>query len=694
MKFNLMKKTMLRTSLLILIPVMMIGLTAYMISSKSIEQIIKGNVASDAELNGKLITAELESVEALIRQMGGNPELMQVLVNASPDGLANVQKYLADSARTESALVEMLVLVGPDGKSIADSNNGAQVDISERAYFKETLASKKQVFSDAIVSKATGKTVVAVTLPFLQNGDVKGVLLATVIFQSLTDSVDAIKVGENGYGYLIDRTGLLIKHPIQEKVFKENAYDSNNAELDILLDEMTAGKSGEGFYTYNGVYKFVHFVPAGKWTLAVTADYDDFMAPAIRIKQISIAVAATALLVAMLVAWITTKRGLVDPILLLNRAMLKGGDGDLTQRVDIRSKDEIQELGDTFNQMMGMQSEIVNQIRTTSETLQGAAQELSASSQEVSASAEEITASIEQISVEAGHQKESAYSANRAFDELKECIDDSMVLVDATLEGSRESLVISEAGRKQVGQTVSTMEYISSSTHHAVESLDDLNLVAEKVGNISGTISSIASSINLLALNASIEAARAGDHGRGFSVVAEEVRKLAEQTTQESQEVSRQLSQMLARIKDLSQAISDTNGYVSEGVVSVKMVDSTIQEIIAALQSSSEAVNSIRNNLAMEAEKSEVMNRVVRDVSVRCDTTATQTQEISSSAEEQAAITEMLSATAEETSNLAEALFGLVRNFIINGNDQLQSKPMSKPIPFAIQENSERKYIS
>lgn len=666
MKLNLMKKTMLRMAMLILIPVLLIGVTAYSISSQAMETIIKKSVAADAVQNGKLIEGKLEGVAALVRQMGKNEDLVQLLNGADPQRLAAVQSYLANTAKSEGATVEMLVLVGSDGKSLVDSKESTAVDISERPYFKETLETKKQVFSDAVVSKATGNKVVVVTLPILENGNVKGVLLATVLFDSLTGMVDEIKVGNEGYGYLVDSTGLIIRHPDASMVFNKNLNDMGVKELNSMLVEAASGKFVDGYYTYDGVYKYVSLVPVGKWVLGVTANYNDFMAPAIRIRTISIIVAGVSMLLAMIVAYFTTKLGLVEPILRLNNAMLKGGNGDLTQRVKIRTKDEIQELGDTFNQMMQMQSTIVQRIRTTSETLQGAAQELSASSQEVSASAEEITASIEQIAGEAKSQKDSAFSANSAFGDLKACIDDSMVLVEETLGGSMESLAISEAGRKQVGDTVNTMELVSSSTRHAVDSLGSLNQAAEKVGSISGTISSIAGSINLLALNASIEAARAGEHGRGFSVVAEEVRKLAEQTTNESQEVNRHLAQMLEQIQKLSDAIGETNEYVKDGVAKVQGVDDTITEIITAIKNSTEAVSRIRGNLTAETEKSEVMNSVVRDVAARCDSTASQTQEISSGAEEQAAITEALSATAEETSMLAEGLFQLVRNFVID----------------------------
>ncbi len=542
---------------------------------------------------------------------------------------------------------------------------------------KETLSSNKGVVSDIIVNRETGKTIVVITEPIKSNGQTKGILIATILFESLKEIVDSIQIGNEGYGYMIDHTGLLICHPNPDHVNKTNLYD-NSPELDAILDKMTAGETGDGYYTFNGVYKYVAFAPVNGWTLASTANYSDYMAAALRIRNSSLTIAISVLVVALALAYLFTKLGLVKPIKKLSEAMTKAGKGDLTVRTHVKSRDEIRLLGDTFNDMMDMQGNIISEIRDASSIMTDTAEELSASAQEVSATTEEITAKIDRISSDAFNQTEAIETANTAFKRLVTSIEDTDQLTKESRTNSESALSVAEEGRSLIKSTVESINDISHSTDETVELLSRLDKTAEEVSGISSTINGIADSINLLALNASIEAARAGEHGRGFSVVAEEVRKLAEQTSHESGVIQTLLSDILNQVHTATSAINSTKQSVDQGVEQVSLVDGVFTNIIQSVENIVDRIAKIQVSAQSESLVADEMNHIVLGVAEMAHATSNNTQDISAGAEEQAAITETLSASAEEASAMAESLNNLVRNFII-ADTKIKTKKTNIP---------------
>ncbi len=145
----------------------------------------------------------------------------------------------------------MLILVDQQGKALlSDSKTELNINVHEREYFKETLNTGKGVISDVLINKETNSASVVVTEPMKINGKVSGMLLGTISFDTIKAIVNDIEIGEEGYGYLINNEGLLLSHPDSTKENVYSLYEAGNTELNSILDIMTAGKYGDGYYTF------------------------------------------------------------------------------------------------------------------------------------------------------------------------------------------------------------------------------------------------------------------------------------------------------------------------------------------------------------------------------------------------------------------------------------------------------------
>jgi len=664
---NLMKKMMLRMTVLILIPVLLIGIGSYTMASKSLKEEAQDKAKSMTKMYSIMVENKLKSIQGIIQVASTNESLDSLLSNNTLETKTSVKQYLKRIQGNNEGLIEMMILLDKNGDAlVSDTKTDLSINVNHRQYFKDTLAGKEGLMSDVLINMETNAASVVVTEPIKVDGSIEGMLIATIKFDVIKDIVSEIKIGTEGYGYLINNEGLLISHPDAKKENTYNLYEAGSEELNAILDNMTAGKYGEGYYEFEGVYKYVAYAPVNGWSIASTANYDDYMAPALQIRKMSIIIALSAMLVSVVSAYAFTKFGLVKPIQKLVEAMVKAGNGDLTARTDIKTKDEVRLLGDTFNEMMDMQGNIIAEIREASVTLMDTAEELAASAQDTSATTEEITAKIDEIANDAFEQTEAVESANSHFTDLMSGVRQTQQLAEESYKDSESALAVAEEGRTLIKETVSSINDISNSTDETVTVLNELDETAKEVSGISSTINGIADSINLLALNASIEAARAGEHGRGFNVVAEEIRKLAEQTSNESQEIQSLLNDILKQVNNANSSIHATKTSVDYGVQSVSQVDGMFTEIIGSVENVVERITTIKSSAQKESEIADEMSTIVMGVAQMAQATSANTQEISAGSEEQAAITETMSASAEETSAMAESLNGMVQHFIVN----------------------------
>lgn len=669
MKLSLRVKISALLFLLICIPLVLSGTLSYRLSSSALQSTIEEQLAATTASTSKEVLGKLEQVQESLQIAARNTSLSRLPLKPSDNTLkTDAYQFLSDVQKDGGGLTELLAVTDTQGKIIVTSSTSTpDLNVSDRDYFKQALGGTA-VTSDVLISKDSNQPVVVIALPLSSGGKTSGVLLATVSFPAITGAVSDVKIGESGYAYMMDKTGLLVSHPVKDKVMKENAADNGFPELNNLVKDVLAGKKKDGFYSFEGVKKYAVFQPAGNWIVATTANYDDYMAPAISIRNQTIVITLACILAALVLGYLMSEMGVIRPIRKLQKAMALAGDGDLTIHTEIRSKDEFQQLSESFNLMIDKQEMMIRKIRDGSALLMNMSQEMAASSEEISASIEEISANMEEIAAGAENNNASVVNASQVLVQLASLVQLALNKASAASENADISDQAAQNGRIRVQETVKAMDTISVSTGETEAILATLNTQSATVTEIVGVINTIAQQTNLLALNAAIEAARAGENGRGFAVVAGEVRKLSEESNKRANEISELVERMVDQIGQAVAAMKGASSAVTQGVDIVQETDRAFMHIIKTVQVINHNVKEIEEITRDEVATSDQIISLIDAMGSISEQTATNSENVSSNIEEQSSTVSNLASSAQEVSAMANELEGMVENIKLRGD--------------------------
>ncbi|MBZ9634536.1 methyl-accepting chemotaxis protein [Clostridium sp. FP1] len=348
----------------------------------------------------------------------------------------------------------------------------------------------------------------------------------------------------------------------------------------------------------------------------------------VAIKKNIIAIALISLFIAMLLSYFFTTKKIIEPIKILQKLMVKAGEGDLTVRAEITTKDEIQTLGECFNLMIKDQSDIISRVRSGAKELAAASEEISASTEEITSSTEQIAENIQNVAFNAENQNNSIIETSEVLVQLSSLVQIAENKALIAKNNSRDTVSAAKQGRTKVKETVEAIENINKTSMDTEVILKVLNELSKQVSGIINTINNISSQTNLLALNAAIEAARAGEHGKGFTVVADEVRKLSEQTNTRANEISSLINEMVVQIDRAVDSMHFGKEVVEHGAFVAKETDETFVSIINAIEQISKDINKIADIKKDEVASSEQIVKLIDSVATITEITATSSEEV------------------------------------------------------------------
>ncbi|MFS1862752.1 methyl-accepting chemotaxis protein [Vibrio lentus] len=484
--------------------------------------------------------------------------------------------------------------------------NRAGYDPRQRPWYQEANAAGKQIITTAYQDAITKALLVTIAEPVRHNGKLVGVVGADVLIDQLVNDVISLDVGDNANAMLIDASdGTFLAHPDSALSLKPVSLLSNDISMPIIENAVRTGSIE--IIKERGAEKLLYFtkVPNTNWIFAVQMDRATEEANhSTLLTQLIMTAVVITLIVIVLVSWLVSF--LFRDLNRVSAALeeIASGEGDLTQRLEPKSDDEIGQLAANFNRFVGNMHTMVIKLSEVSAALGNQARQ-------TASQAEERSARIQM-------QQDEINMVATAVNEMAAATQEIAGNADHTAQNSSEAVGACEHGTGQVTQTQSSIQNLAQEVQIATNVILELEEHGNSINAILSNIQGIAEQTNLLALNAAIEAARAGEQGRGFAVVADEVRVLSQRTHGSTQEIQQTIELLQGTTGKAVNIMNDSRTLAETSVDDANSAAASLTQIHAAVERISDMATQIASAAEEQASVTSEITRNtegIRDVS-------------------------------------------------------------------------------
>lgn len=659
-----------------LVIVLIIAVTVTAIGVINYLNDIQKMVANRKEGNASMAKVVAQQVDLYVTS---SIDIMKTVVNTLD--FSNMDKYEKNISLAKVTAKNMqfksVYITDLEGNVVASTNSRRD----EGKNYKNTQwfqsAVKGQVYlSEAFIDEDSKMPIIILSVPLEGTYSGKtGVMAVDLRLDRLFYLTRDMKIGETGFSYIVDKAGNIIAHPnFQEKVLQK----FNAVEQGIEAAQMvTAGESGVAVYKDTEGRKVIggySVVPTTGWGVIVEQQYREITqqgrASLLRTFIISLFFILLGLMISFYFARFFTKP-IMDMLEVVNRIK----DGDLTERIQINSRNEVGILQKAFNDMADNLTSLIQDVERIMGKIQSFTGNLENNVQLTATAVAEIAGVVDDVAAGSSKQitsvAETTEVVNQMVASVKIVTDNSIEI----LKSSTQASTVAQKGVENIEQINRTMLSIDDAVGKSAGLIKELTVHTQKIGDIVQLIRQISDQTNLLALNAAIEAARAGEHGRGFSVVADEVRKLAEQ----SSKASGGIVELIDKIQLETGKVVKTMEFSLAGVKNgTQVVSSTTESFYEIIEETQKVANEVEAFTGVVEELTAGMNLVeqaIYEVSHISEVTASGTQSILASTEEQDTAMLGIHESTMELSAMIDALEKVMGRFKTDTERKVKEEP-------------------